>query len=33
LEVTVKERVAKSIQFARDSDYPEPAEALDKLYA
>jgi len=33
VEARVKERVAKSIKFARDSDYPEPAEALDKLYA
>jgi pyruvate dehydrogenase E1 component alpha subunit len=33
LEAAVKQRVAASIQFARDSEYPEPAEALDKLYA
>jgi len=33
LEAEVKQRVAVAIQFARDSGYPEPAEALDKLYA
>jgi len=33
LEAAVKQRVAVAIRFARDSAYPEPAEALDKLYA
>jgi pyruvate dehydrogenase E1 component alpha subunit len=33
LEAAVKQRVARSIQFARDSDYPKPAAALDELYA
>ena len=33
LEATVKSRIADAIQFARDSHYPDPADALDKLYA
>jgi pyruvate dehydrogenase E1 component alpha subunit len=33
LEARVRAEVDAAIQFARDSDYPAPAEALDKLYA
>jgi len=32
-EARIKQRIAEAVQFARDSDYPQPAEALDKLYA
>jgi acetoin:2,6-dichlorophenolindophenol oxidoreductase subunit alpha len=33
LEASVKLRIDEAIRFARDSAYPEPADALDKLYA
>lgn len=33
LEAAVKARVSAAITFARDSPYPEPASALDRLYA
>ena len=33
LEAAVKKEVDEAIQFARDSEYPAPAEALEKVFA
>jgi TPP-dependent pyruvate/acetoin dehydrogenase alpha subunit len=33
LDAAVKKEVDEAIQFARDSEYPQPTEALERVFA